>query len=92
MWTCAFVYTPVTPTRCNCLRFYTPVTPEKMAFLALLGLILSRIPKTFMFFRKKWSENLEGVWKVHTFASAFEQNAVRRRSGAEKKEFFERIT
>ena len=45
-----------------------------------------------MFFRKKWSENLEGGWKVHTFASAFEQNAVRRFSGAEKKEFFERIT
>ena len=46
---------------------------KKKAFLALFGLILSRIPKTFMLFRKKWSENLEGVWKVHTFASAFEQ-------------------
>ena len=65
---------------------------QKKAFLALLGPILSRKPKTFMFFRKKWSENLEGVWKVHTFASAFEQNAVRRFSGAEKKEFFEKIT
>ena len=73
MQTCAFVYTPVTPIRCNCLRFYTPVTPKKMAFWALFGLILSRKPKTFMFFRKKFSENLEGVWKVHTSASAFEQ-------------------
>jgi len=63
-----------------------------MPFWALLGLILSRIPKTFMFFLKKFSENLEGGWKVHTFASAFEQNAVRRFSGAEEKEFFERIT
>ena len=63
-------------------------TPKLLLFRS----ILSRIPKTFMFFLKKWSKNLEGACKVHTFASAFEQNAVRRTSGAEKKEFFERIT
>ena len=92
MQTCAFVYTPITPIRCNCLRFYTPVTPEKKAFLALFGLILSRKLKTFMFSRKKWSENLEGGCKVHTFASAFEQKRGAPHVGSGKKEFFERIT